>query len=260
MLKKLSPLVFLIGCNAFTAQDNLTAEEEIFMRTISAEEDNLVQSVEDDMEGPKLFRECNRSDFFEKALNEYDTNGDQSLQDSEGETMLEQRPKKSKHKMKRMRKMMDLLLWVYDIDQNGSLSETERQELFADFDVRCEAIHDRLLSEFDVDGDGQLSETEMEAIREVMKQKREEHRAQRDGERPEKEQGERTEEQDGLPKFAQEFDVDGDGELSEAEMETFRATLREEIRSGEPFGRCKKQDSEEEIEETEEIEEENAEL
>ena len=136
MLKKLSPLVFLIGCNAFTAQDNLTAEEEIFMRTISAEEDNLVQSVEDDMEGPKLFRECNRSDFFEKALNEYDTNGDQSLQDSEGETMLEQRPKKSKHKMKRMRKMMDLLLWVYDIDQNGSLSETERQELFADFDVR----------------------------------------------------------------------------------------------------------------------------
>jgi len=263
MLRFLSPLVLMLGCNSFSPETELNAEEELFMKTISAEEDNLVQDVEDEMEGPNLFRECNRGSFFEKAFERYDSNADRELQQAESDQVLEERPERKRHKMKRMRKMMDLLLWVYDIDQDGSISETERQDLFADFDERCENMHARLLAEFDLDGDGELSDEEKEAVRAMMEEKRSEHRAKREENRENREEnGEREQglfAGDQLPKFAQEFDLDENGEISDTELETLRQTMRERIRSGEKFGQCNKDDAEEELDEseqeTEEIEE-----
>jgi hypothetical protein len=153
---------------------------------------------------------------------------------------------------------MHMLGLIYDLDADMELSDIERDTLFADFELRCEAIHEQLIADFDVDGDGELDETEKEearaaieaeheARREEMEARRDEMEgdAPQDGERPEEgaegmeggqEGGERGEmgPPEGVPPFAESYDTDGDGELSDAELEVLRAECRERIQNGEP--------------------------
>lgn len=146
----------------------------------------------------------------------------------------------------------ELMLLVYDLDGDGDLSSTEQAELEADFSARCAALHARLLEDFDADGDGELSAEEEEAARAALEARYEEmageHRGPPPGgEPPEGAAGEGPPEgaegaegevdhcHRGPPPHMVEFDLDGDGELSESELSTLRDTLRERIRSGEPL-------------------------
>lgn len=90
-----------------------------------------------------------------------------------------------------MRRMM----WVYDVDGDGELSEAERAALESDLAARCANLQAELLADFDADGDGELSEAELDAAR-----------ADREAARDAREAS-----------ILAEFDTDGDGELSPEE-------------------------------------------
>ena len=255
---RLSPFILLaaIGCNAALETDELTAQEELLIQTISAEEENIIQGMEEGMEGPQLFGQCKRAEFFAKKLQQFDFNSDSELQEEEVDEIKEHHKGKGKHKARRLRKLMNMLLWVYDVDQDGELSDSEKEELFADFDARCEAMHAQLLEEFDVDGDGELSDSEKLAAEEAIQARHEEHKAEREARKEEmggegKEGCDKKGEREGLPRFADEFDLDENGEISADELVSLRQEMRERIRTGKPFGHCYKQD---EVEEGDQVE------
>ncbi len=104
--------------------------------------------------------------------------------------------------------MMDLLLWVYDLDSDGSLSDLELESVFSDFSERCESIHSRLLEDFDADGDGELSEEEMELAHHTLRERRDSKREERAGRSEQEREQHGAEgrhgppsERDGLPPF-----------------------------------------------------------
>lgn len=99
----------------------------------------------------------------------------------------------------------------FDADGDGTLSETERQEMHKAMPNRRyrsggpqgdRPSQEEILKRFDTDGDGVLSESEREALRAERKRIREEH--------------------------VKRFDTDGDGQLSKEERKTMNETLRDE--------------------------------
>lgn len=232
------------------------------------------ERAEGDRQGPPpMFRQCDAEGTYVGLFSAYDENGDERLEGAEAEQV------EGEHAGKRggpREHLLMMLRVVYDVDQDGTFSEAEQAEILSDFTVRCETIHARVLSEFDVDGSGDLDEAEAEAARDAHIAKMEEARAEMEecreamgmdecggdkpergeegaeGDRPERaEGGDRGEAPDGAEgerpdgpppirgPLADEFDADGDGELSEAELETLRDTVRDRIVSGDaPHGEC----------------------
>lgn len=146
-----------------------------------------------------------------------------------------------------------LISLAYDIDQDGELSEAERERLSDDLVAGCEAQRLRILEEFDLDEDGALSEGEIAEARELLKERREAIRTARDEAREARrasliaefdidEDGalsreERREARDEhherrRARLIAEFDADGDGELSDAELSDLTMTIRGRVRSG----------------------------
>jgi hypothetical protein len=68
------------------------------------------------------------------------------------------------------------MLFIYDVDGDGELSDEEKAELQADLTAGCEARQAALLAEFDADDDGALSEEELEAARAAHEAEREARR------------------------------------------------------------------------------------
>ena len=223
------------------------------------------ERAEGDRRGPPpMFRECDAAGTYTGLFSAYDEDADGELGAPEQDAVMDEHagPEQGPRGQ-----LLGMLRVVYDIDVDGQFSEAERATLLDDFTARCQAIHDQILIEFDADGDGDLSEAEqetaraahqdrMEAARADMKACREamgqdecdrggregggEGAERGDGPPPEGAEGERG---DGPPPIrgplADEFDTDGDGELSEAEVAALRAEVRERIRSGEaPHGDC----------------------
>jgi len=249
------PLSFLVGC---TIDSTLTGEEEILISALSGEEevfsnhDIAARGMLPSEDMPKMFRECDSKGSFEKIFAKYDEDGSSEIEEAEEEKVCDGRKARETKQQRRAQHMMKLLTFVYDLDDDKELSETEKEALFDDFSERCDQIHQTLLEEFDTDGDGVLSGAEQEAAREEARSRyeegdrhteREEDEARsEDGERPE--EGERAEDGEErpdhgkkLPPFAKAYDVDGDGALNESEKENFRAEMRETIRLGEPFAK-----------------------
>jgi hypothetical protein len=120
-----------------------------------------------------------------------------------------------------------LIAWVYDADDSLDLDDSELDTLMADFDVRCDAMHERILEEWDVDGDGVLSDEEREASREAMEERREDlPKPPQDGERPER--------GDAPPPVVDAYDADGDGQLSDKEAAAARSEIRDRLVAGLP--------------------------
>lgn len=145
--------------------------------------------------------------------------------------------------------MMHHLVRIYDADESRSLDETERAELEADLEARCEAKKTALLAEFDADGSGELEDAELEAARAAIEAKREAHReeilaasdADGDGELSEEEreaarEARRDEMEAARATLEAEFDLDESGDLDEAEKEALVESLKAKVRSGEPLG------------------------
>lgn len=229
-------MLFLLATLACNATQGLDADEALTLKAISGEEEDFAAnglSEPDGADRPELFRPtCDPLGEFEARKAEYDADADGELDEAErGEC---ERGEAGPHDIERDHRMM-MLGFVYDVDGDRELSEDERAELFADFEVRCEVLHASLLEEFDADADGELSEDEMSVAIEAMEAEREARREEMEALRDEMgppERGERGEE--AVPPFAESYDVDGDGELSDDELETLRAEARERIRNGEP--------------------------
>jgi hypothetical protein len=243
------------------AEDSMSAETGSRMaddgRTLdetSGEPDRSVDGP-DRSKAPPMFRMCDAEGTFVGLVDAYDSDESGLVDGPEvGDVEREHAgPKKGPR-----RHFLHMLRVVYDTDRSGEFEDGELDLIFTDFTERCEAIHAEVLTQYDVDGDGELSESERDAARAghmaQMEDEREKMDACREGmerpERPEGAEGGRPpkgagggeEGPGGQPPFGpleQEFDVDGDGALSEAELDSLRTEMRARIASGErPHPEC----------------------
>ena len=177
------PLAFLVGC---TMESTLTGEEEILISALSGEEevfsdhDIAARGMQPSEDMPKMFRECDAQGSFEKIFDRYDEDKSSELDEEEKEKVCDGRKDREATQQRRAKHMMELLKWVYDLDEDKELSDTEKEALYADFSERCEQIHQKLLAEFDADGDGVLSGEEQEAAKEEARLRYEEKGLERD--------------------------------------------------------------------------------
>lgn len=112
---------------------------------------------------------------------------------------------------KRQKPGSEEMLKRFDTDDDGTLSEAERQAMHEAMPKqrnrragppRQRHSREEVMKRFDTDGDGVLSEVERAAMHTERERLREENRKR--------------------------FDADGDGQLSEEERKTMHETLREE--------------------------------
>jgi hypothetical protein len=221
--------------------------------------------AEGDRQGtPPMFRECDAAGTYTGLFSAYDEDADGELGAPEQDEVMSEHAGPDQGPRGQL---LGMLRVVYDVDADGQFSDAERATLLEDFTARCEAIHEAVLAEFDADGDGELNDAEQEAARDAHQERMEAAREDMedcreamgmdecdggeggggggergDGPPPEGAEGE-GERGDGPPPIrgplADEFDADGDGELSESELDTLRTELRARIRSGEaPHGDC----------------------
>ena len=237
----------LVACGS--TESEITPENTLMISTLSAEEEGMIdqeQAQNDEGPVPEMFRTCDRRAFFDAlSVSNPTEESDSGWLEDLSDAFSKQKRKKGK-KGKAAKKMLTRLLYIYDVDEDGVFSESEKTEIFSDFDARCEVLHEKLLSDFDTDEDGELSEDEKalakETIQDLKASHKEAHTCNKDL---------NAEDRPNLPKFAQEFDLDGDDELSETELQTLRDVLRERIRNGEAWNRSQQDDLEtEETEET----------
>ena len=157
----------LLAC---THDSTLTAEEELLITALSGEEevftdhDISARGMQPSTDMPELFRTCDAQASFEHIFAQYDRDASEDLDESEAEEGCDERRSREAHQNRRARHMMTLLMYVYDIDGDGSLSEEERIVIYEDFSYRCTQIHQQLLDSYDGDGDGVLNEEERAQI------------------------------------------------------------------------------------------------
>jgi hypothetical protein len=242
----------LAGCGLTSS--SLDAESALLVSATSGAEEAMSRSSYGDTSGtsdpdrPPLFRECNAEGDFVALFNEYDKNADGELAGTEATRVQQRHPggPEAEHRMR-------LLGLVYDLDGDGALSDSEKATLFDDFTVRCEALHAKLLTDFDADGDGVLSDSEKATAEAALEADRAAAHDETDGECPnmggDTDGGPRGPRHDGpppddagappadgsVPPPLAEFDTDGDGLWSDAELTAFRTAIREKIRNGDPL-------------------------
>lgn len=128
------------------------------------------------------------------------------------------------------------LLWIYDVDDSGDLSDDERAELEADLAVRCDNLQAALLEAFDADLDGTLSDEELtnaQAAYEAERVAREvaelaEFDADGDGQLSHEER--RAAHDAKKAALIARFDADASGDLDDTEAAALRAYMRSVVR------------------------------
>lgn len=210
--------MFLVA--ACDATGGFDAGDALVARAVAGEEEELAGSemARDDKKPLDFGRACDAPAEFAALFADADVDADGALDEEEGRD-ARRRHGPPPH-------VFHLVRWVYDADDDGSLSETELALLLDDHTARCEAMQERLLADFDADGDGTLSEAEKEAAREARPEGPPRHGRHPDGERPAL--------GDAPPPVVGEFDADGDGALSDTEAATAREAVRARIRAGDP--------------------------
>jgi len=258
-----------VGCADLT--NEVSAMEELLVSSLSGAEDNMSGEagarMADDGRGgggaeggprdqaPPMFRQCDAEGTFIGFVDAYDTDESGLVDGAEVEDVQREHagPKMGGPRAH----FLHLLRVVYDIDRSGEFEDGEMDVIFSDFTSRCEAIHAEVLAEYDADGDGELSDAEKEAARDGHIAEMEAERAEMDAcrkscERPGgaegggppegRERGGKGKGPGGEPPFGpleQEFDADGDGSLSDTELDTLRSEMRARIASGErPHPEC----------------------
>ncbi len=248
--------LLLAGCASPVGSD-LSAEGELMLTAISAEEEGLRDGVDDfygdperagtDVDQPRIGRDCDSSAIADSLFAQYDRDADSQLDSDEESEVWQARSERGQRHWRHRAMRWQLLELVYDADADGELGKLERGELLADFTTRCEVRQEELLAEYDADGDGELSDEELELVRAELEEQREERGEMCNGgggDRPEgAERGERPEgaslrgmgreRPDVSEVVTQAWDEDGDGSLSVGEREAMTSTIRERITTGE---------------------------
>lgn len=248
-------LALLAGCASGPQGTDLTAEGELMLTVVSAEEEELRPGFDDlstdplrtgeAVDQPTVMRECGAAATLERLTSHYDGDGDGALAAPEEGAVWEDRQGRSDQGWRRQARRWKLIRLIYDQDVSDTIEGEELAELVTDFDARCVARQAEVLAEFDVDGSGDLDETELAAVQDAIAERREERREERtegcnrsegDMERPEGDMGVRPPRgQDGESRLIEAWDADLDGTLGESELTVLRDTLQSRIRNGEPI-------------------------
>ena len=243
-MRATSLIPFLLAACA-GANDSLTAEQELLVSATSGAEEAFASTAvsgemptSDGRDQPPLMRECDAEGSFVGLFEEYDADGDGELGPPEEDEVFGAREGRDQMEARNARDRMHLLGLIYDTDRDGELSDSEKAVLFDDFTVRCEVLHERLLADFDADGDGELSDSELATAEASMQEMMEAQRAEMEANRPEGDgppMGEERPDPDAVPEPLSDFDTNGDGTWSEAELAALREELRAHIRAGDPL-------------------------
>jgi hypothetical protein len=177
---RLLALTLLIGCG----DASLTGEQELLLSTTSGEEEPAAfgaRSTEaygtpSEVDQPGLFRDCDAHGFFKKLFDGYDADSSGELGRDEEDDIHHAYRGREAHHARMMHRRWHFLSFVYDADDDGELSKSERTTLLSDHTKRCENLHARILEGFDEDGDGALSKSEREAAQDMLRERHEDHR------------------------------------------------------------------------------------
>ena len=258
LLSTITGALVLASCNADITDSLETTDSLVY--EVALQTDNVDTQAEHHGEAAEPLRLCRLFDIRAHLIETYDADGDGLLsaderdavpyvrpQTTDNDTNVEQRRKHQRHK-KHARKTIKRLLRLYDADRSRELNDTEKAELDADLEIRCENIQAKRLTDFDADTDGTLSQEEWTTLvttfQERFAQKRATILAQYDtnadghlghDERRTLHQNKRQEHRSARHALKAEFDTDGDGELSTEEKASLRTYLKEWVR-GEHLG------------------------
>ena len=223
----------------------VSADGEILLSTTGGAEEGLTSrdtmgdlAPSGDPDQPPLGRECDASGTYTGIFSEYDVNANQSLDTGECQSVQDAHADRDDLAQRDAEMRWHLMLLIYDLDEDGALSDTEKSPLFDDFTTRCQVLAAKLLADFDADDDGTLSDSELataqatieadqEAQRAAMQQAMADHPDQMG---PPPEPGSRE-----VPPGLESYDTDSDGLLSDAELSTLRDALRARVRAGDPI-------------------------
>jgi hypothetical protein len=230
------------------------AREALLAEVTHGPEELLVSGHGEVPGADALLRTCDPAADYAALLETHDTDGDGTFSDDEAEAVHEAL---GGGHGPHGHGLNQLLRIVYDIDQDGGFSEEELSPLFEDFAARCDTLQAELLARFDTDLDGTLSDAELAVAVETLAAEADAHEVadadaheERDGHAGGDHHGRGREghERDDphswfhgapdpteVPREYTAWDTDGDGTWSEAELDAFRTSWRERIRSGLPL-------------------------
>jgi len=194
-----------------SANDDVSLDAAAQISALEVSEDGSDEEFADATdEMPVIERDCSVRGRKARLLGHYDSDGDGELSEEERDALREDfgggrrgRP----HAVRKLRR--ELLTRLYDADRSGDLDATERAELSADLEARCEARKAQVLAHHDVDGSGDLSESEWQAFAADVKARFEARHAQ----------------------VLAAFDKNGDGKLDPLERALARAALRDRLQA-----------------------------
>lgn len=237
-LTSLLALTLFIGCG----EAALTGEQELLLSTTSGEEEPAAfgdKSTEaygtpSLIDQPEMFRECNSQGFFKALFDGYDADRSGELGRDEEADIHHARSGREDHHVRMMQRRWHFLSFVYDANDDGEISESERTTLLSDHTERCENLHAQVLADFDEDGDGLLSDAEKEAAHDAMQERHEDHRENMKEAHGRHKRGDRDR-SEVPPPVLEEFDSNNDGELSSNERKQAREALRARLASGQPL-------------------------
>lgn len=233
------------GCDATNSSTVVPADGEILLSTTGGVEEGLASrstpgdlAPSGDPDQPPPMRECDASGTYTGIFSGYDVNANSRLDDAECQSVEDAHAGRDDMAERDAQMRWHMMLLVYDLDEDGALSDTEKVPLFDDFTTRCQTLSAKLLADFDADGDGTLSDAELATAEAIIEADHEAQRAEMEANMadhpdqmgPPPEPGSRQ-----VPPGMESFDTDGSGLLSDAELSALRDALREAIRAGDPL-------------------------
>ena len=151
-----------VGADAVAGSDEATIAET------AAEEAAITPEPGD----ANSFEPCNFAARRQQVLEAFDADADGQLNRQERAAVADAVADRASHRpvasriLKRRRKAVGRRVrWAFDEDGDRALSQTEKDELIAAMQSRCQLRYDRILDQFDADGSGDLSDEELTAVR-----------------------------------------------------------------------------------------------
>ena len=239
-------------------EDAITFDDAVAVQALSEGEDGSDESTMDATDDtPVMDRDCSFGGVRKRVLASYDDDGDGKLSADERANLSEDFDpalgKALRHHGTMRRHLMRLhrvkwLRFAYDDNGDKKLDDTERAELRADLETRCENRKAQLLEKFDANDDGTLDDSEWRAALKDLAMRFAKHREQMlakfdtDGsgkldleERYDARVEIRGRVEAMIDELKADYDTDGDGTLDADETAALKEYLKERVR-GEHFG------------------------
>lgn len=221
-LPLLSASVFVVATAGCGLDYSLQAVESLVVSAIDGAEDYLTSNP--GALSTDAFRDCDTARTYVELFESADDDGDGELSESEADAAVGAYAIDEAQAA-----LLGLVQLIYDLDDDGSFSQSELDALFDDFSARCESLQDELVVQGVGDGASQGGGDRYSS--EGGRPPRQEEAGEMDECRRScsgRDRGESA----GMGPVVDEFDRDGDGELMDAELDEARSTIRARLRRG----------------------------